>query len=117
MTTRTVALTLACVVMLAVGQILFKAAAGEWRLEGSIWRIVQSFFSARMVFALVIYGVATVLWVYVLRTAPLASSYLLFSLAFVIVPILSHFVFGERIGLNTLAGGGLIMAGIIIASR
>lgn len=117
MTTRLLLLTLACVFLIAFGQLLFKSAALQWRVEGLSWTSVQSFASTRMLGALVIYAVATILWVYVLRTAPLSSAYLVMSLAFVIVPVLSHFTLGEPLTMNTLVGGGLIVLGIAIASR
>ena len=58
---------------------------------------------------------ATVLWVYVLRTVPLSAAYALFALAFVIVPLLAHFVLGEPLTANVLVGGVVIVAGILIA--
>ncbi len=117
MTPRAIVLTLLCVTLIAVGQLLFKVAAGQWRADSWSWASVLDFFSARMLLALLIYGAATVLWVYVLRTTPLSTAYLLFSLAFVIVPLLSHYALGEPLKLTTLVGGGLIVAGIVIGSR
>ena len=117
MTTRSLLLTLCCVLLIAFGQLLFKSAALQWRVDGFSWTSVQSFGSPRMVVALAVYAVATVLWVYVLRTAPLSSAYLVMSLAFVIVPVMSHFTLDEPLTVNTLLGGGLIVLGIAIASR
>ncbi|MEO5699684.1 MAG: EamA family transporter [Casimicrobiaceae bacterium] len=117
MSGRSVVLTLVCVALIAVGQLLFKSAAGHWRADGFAWETMRGFFSARMMVALAIYAAATVLWVYVLRTVPLSSAYLFFSLAFILVPILAHFAFGEPLRMTTLIGGGLIVAGIVVASR
>jgi drug/metabolite transporter (DMT)-like permease len=114
---RSILLTLACVVLIAIGQLLFKAAATQWRMDGWSWSTVTGFLSPLMVLALVIYGVATLLWVYVLRTVPLATAYVLFSLAFLIVPVLAWLVLGERISANTLVGGVIIVIGVIVAVR
>ncbi len=70
-----------------------------------------------MLVALVVYAAATLLWVFVLRTVPLSSAYALFSLAFLIVPVLAWMFLGEPMSLNTLVGGAIIVVGVIIAVR
>lgn len=117
MTARAIVLTLLCVLLIAGGQLLFKVAAGQWRADAFGWDSVRSFFSMRMVAALVIYAAATVLWVYVLRTVPLSAAYPFFSLAFLIVPVLAYVLLGEPLRIQTLLGGLLIVAGIVVASR
>jgi undecaprenyl phosphate-alpha-L-ara4N flippase subunit ArnE len=117
MTARSLLLTLTCVLLIAVGQLLFKSAAGEWRIDGWSWNSLRGFLSPVMLIALFIYAAATLLWVFVLRTVPLSSAYALFSLAFLIVPILARVFLGEPISVNTLAGGAVIVAGVIIAVR
>ena len=113
---RWIVLTLACVLMLAVGQLLFKTAAGQWRIDGWSWTTVRTFLSPTMLVALVIYGVATVLWVYVLREAPLSLAYMIFSLAFIVTPLLAHFALDEPLGVRTLIGGTIIVVGVVIAA-
>jgi drug/metabolite transporter (DMT)-like permease len=39
------------------------------------------------------------------------------SLSFAAVPILAHFVLGERLSLQLLAGAVLIVAGILVTAR
>ena len=114
---RSILLTLLCVLLIAVGQLLFKTAAAQWKVDGWSWSTMAGFLSPVMVLAFAIYGLATMLWVYVLRTVPLASAYTLFSLAFLIVPLLAYFVLGERLNPNTLIGGAIIIVGVIIAVR
>lgn len=101
-TARSLLLTLNCVVLIAVGQLLFKSAAGQWRVDGWSWTTLRGFLSPAMLVALFIYAVATLLWVFVLRTVPLSSAYALFSLAFLIVPLLARIFLGEPISANTL---------------
>ena len=114
---RSLLLTLLCVLLIAAGQLLFKAAAGQWRIDGWSWSTVRSFLSPVMLIALVIYAAATLLWVFVLRTVPLSSAYALFSLAVLIVPVLARVFLGEASSTNTLVGGAIIVVGVVIAVR
>ncbi len=117
MTPRSILLTLICVVLIAIGQLMFKSAAGQWRIDGWSWATVRGFLSPTMLAALAIYAGATLLWVFVLRTVPLGTAYSLFSLAFLIVPVLAWAILGEQISVNTLVGSVVIVAGVIIAVR
>ncbi len=117
MTLRSFVLTLACVVMVAMGQLLFKAAAGQWRIEGWSWVTVRTLLSPVMIAALFVYGGATLLWVFVLRSVPLSLAYSVFSLAFVIVPLMARATLGEPLSMNTIVGGAVIVAGVLISVR
>jgi undecaprenyl phosphate-alpha-L-ara4N flippase subunit ArnE len=114
---RSLLLTVATVLMIAIGQLLFKSAASQWNVDGFTWKTAAGFLSPLMISALALYGVATVLWVYVLRTVPLSAAYAVFALAFLIVPILAHFMLDEPLTPNVLIGGAVIVAGIFIAVR
>jgi drug/metabolite transporter (DMT)-like permease len=105
-------LTLVCVGGIAGGQILFRLAAeriDSQRLLGSLlgngWLWV----------ALVVYGLATLLWIQVLRTAPLNRVYPLFALAFVVVPVVEHLVWGQPLRWQSWAGGAVIALGVAIS--
>ena len=112
---RGVILVLVCVALLAAGQLLFKLAAAQWSVDGLSWSTLRSLFSPVFLLALAIYAVATVLWVFALRTLPLTVAFPLYALTFVIVPLLAHWFGGEPLKLNTLVGGGVIVAGVLIA--
>ncbi len=114
---RSILLTVLCVVLIAVGQLMFKSAASQWRVDGWSWSTVAGFLSPVMIAALVVYAVATVLWVYVLRTVPLSAAYAIFALAFVIVPMLAHVVLDEPLSPRVLVGGLIIVVGIVVAVR
>jgi len=117
MQVRSILMTLLCVLLIAVGQLLFKTAAGQWRVDGWTWSTARGFLSPLMMVALIIYAIATLLWVYVLRTVPLGLAYSLFSLAFVIVPLLAYAILDERLSGNTLLGSAIIVVGVIVAMR
>lgn len=107
-------LAIICVIGIAAGQILFKMSSSSLSKSGS-WFDMQTLTVLFSAFAL--YGLTTILWVYVLQRAELGKIYPLMALAFVIVPIGSHFVFGERFQVQYFIGIALIITGIIIAVK
>jgi drug/metabolite transporter (DMT)-like permease len=114
---RWLLLTVLCVALLAVGQMLFKSAAEQWRIDGWSWTSLRGFFSPPLLAALALYAVATVLWVFVLRTVPLSLAFPVYALTFIIVPLMAYFVWDEPVTYNTLLGGVVIMLGVIICTR
>jgi drug/metabolite transporter (DMT)-like permease len=100
--------------MLAVGQLLFKATAD--RLPP-----IERFADLRHVFAypmlwlaLFLYGLATLLWVFLLQRVALTYAYPFAALAFVLVPFGAAAVFGERLSNGVLIGAALIVTGICV---
>jgi drug/metabolite transporter (DMT)-like permease len=107
-------IALICVVGIACGQILFKLSAASLKRTGSLFDPSTLLLLASS-FAL--YGIMTIAWIWVLQKAELGKVYPLMALAFVIVPLGSHLMFGERFQPQYFAGVGLIMVGIIVAVR
>jgi len=84
---------LMCVFGMAAGQILFKLAANSLAETGSF--LVPR--TATLLFtALALYGLITIAWIWVLQKAELGKVYPMMALAFVLVPLASHWLFGER---------------------
>jgi multidrug transporter EmrE-like cation transporter len=68
--------------------------------------------------AIVFYGVNVILFAKAMEKLPLSTVYPVYSgLAFGLVAMAGNYFFGERLGLNQYVGIGIILAGIIIASR
>ena len=107
------AITVLCVLGISIGQMLFKKAAGSITDAGA-WQ--HWVFNGWLIAALVLYGLTTLLWVWVLRHAPLHLAYPFMGLAFLIVPTLAWLFLGEPMHWRTLTGGVLIMAGVALAS-
>lgn len=103
-----------CVVGIAVGQMLFKFGALTLQRSGSLFdpKTFGVFF-----IALALYGLTTILWVYVLSKADLGKVYPLMALAFVIVPVGSYFLFGERFQTQYFFGVMLIVLGIFVTIK
>jgi multidrug transporter EmrE-like cation transporter len=100
-----------CVALIAGGQVLFKLAASGMKAGGGL-------FDARLIVivtaALIIYALATVLWIALLQNAPLGRLYPYMALSFLLVAAASWFLFQEAITVGHMAGLGLIMAGLVV---
>jgi len=97
--------------MIATGQVLFKGAAQALATAGTpLDGRVLGF----AVVALGTYAVATVLWILLLRDAPLSRLYPYMALSFVMVAAASRLVFSEPIPPGHLLGLGLIVGGIVL---
>lgn len=103
-----------CVLGIAAGQILFKLGATSLNQTGSCF-VPKT--AGILIAALILYGIATIAWVWVLQKIDLGRVYPLMALAFVIVPLGSHFILGERFPLQYFFGVAMIVAGIIIVVK
>jgi drug/metabolite transporter (DMT)-like permease len=113
---HSLSLTLLCVSMIAIGQILFKMAATH--ASASTGKpLLEQWVSVPLIVALAIYGLATILWVWVLQHVPLGIAYPVFAMAFIIVPVLAYLFLGEALSSRHFLGGLLIMAGIVVATQ
>jgi drug/metabolite transporter (DMT)-like permease len=107
-------LTLACVLGIAAGQLLFKRAAELWPQPFSVIGLAKNHW---LLIALAIYGIATLGWIYVLRTAPLHLAYPVFALAFLFVPMMSSLFLSQPMQWQQWVGGAIIVVGVIVATR
>lgn len=107
-------ITIACVIGIAVGQILFKLSSSALSKSGSLFSFETLHI---LVPALALYGVTTLAWIWVLQKIELGKAYPFMALAFALVPIGSHFLLGEKFNFSYFIGVALIMVGIIITLR
>lgn len=105
--------TLACVVCISIGQLLFKKAAAAVPETFSLLGFLSN---GWLWSSLILYGLTTLGWIWILRHVPLHLAYPFMGLAFLIVPTLAWMLLGEPLHWRTLAGGLLIMAGVALAS-
>jgi drug/metabolite transporter (DMT)-like permease len=113
MSLQNVILLVLNVMALSVGQVLFKLAARG--LDGTAPLLQQVIYNKYLFVALVVYGVATALWVTLLRQVPLSVAYPFVALAFFFVPLMGHWVLGETLRWQTMAGAAVIFAGVWIS--
>ena len=99
---------------ISIGQLLFKKASAALPATLSLIGLLQN---GWLMAALVLYGITTLVWIWVLRHAPLHLAYPFMGLAFLIVPCLGWLFLGEPIHIQTIVGGALILIGIAIAAH
>lgn len=100
-----------CVIGIAAGQILFKLSAAALQSSGSFFEPNTAII---LLSAFALYGVTTIGWVWVLQKIDLGRAYPLLALTFVLVPVGSYFLLGERFQPIYFLGVALIIAGILI---
>jgi len=105
---------LLCVLGLALGQILFKLSAIYLSEAGSFFSIKPAL---AILVAMILYGVTSLVWIWVLQHVELGKIYPLMAFAFILVPIGSFFVFGERFNIQYFIGIALIMTGVIVIGK
>ena len=109
-------LVISTVIFLSVGQVLFKLSALKVKTSGDAF-LPSPILDPKFIMALFVYGIATLMWVYVLQFAPLREAYPYAALAFIFVPLLSYLFLGESLQISSFIGALVIIAGVYIASR
>ncbi len=99
--------------LISSGQVLFKLVSARMSAvdTGALRSLV---IDPYFIGAMIIYAIATVSWIFVLRSVPLAAAYSFTALGFLFVPILSTVIFGEALTLRYFLGAALIMVGLTV---
>ena len=107
-------MVIACVIGIAVGQVLFKACANAFTQAGGAisWPAILYLGSAML-----LYGITSLVWVWILRSIELGRIYPFMALAFILVPLASHFMFSEQFHTSYYFGVLLIIAGVILTTQ
>lgn len=95
--------------LLVAGQILFKYAALRASPDALPWSLINIW----LILALGLYGIATMLWVWLMTFVPLAYAYPFAALGFVIVPLAGVYLFDEPLSWRYVVGAALIVTGIV----
>jgi drug/metabolite transporter (DMT)-like permease len=102
-------------VMLAVGQLLFKRAADSNPPLHRVADVVGLAGNAYLWGALLVYGGATIYWIYLLQQMPLTRAYPFAALGFILVPALAWLAFGDTITLRYMIGICFVVLGLYLS--
>lgn len=111
-----IAQSLFTVMLLSIGQVLFKIASLKIETSGR-GVVLALLINPAFIAAMIIYSIATIMWILLLRSAPLNQIYPFAAFAFVMVPIMAHIILGEQLGWGTFFGAGLIISGVYVSLR
>jgi undecaprenyl phosphate-alpha-L-ara4N flippase subunit ArnE len=98
----------------AAGQLLLKRAA---MAGGAVGAIQRAFLSPWFLVGVSSLGLSMLLWVQVLRKVPLTIAHPLTGTVFVIVPLASHYLWGEPLPPTRVLGVLVILAGMVLVAR
>jgi drug/metabolite transporter (DMT)-like permease len=100
--------------MLVTGQFLWKTGLQHNKSSfGSFQAIIQLMISPYILGGLVLYGLATVLWLFILSRVELGVAYPIQSLAYIMAVFGAYWIFNEPLSMPKIVGCLLILAGVI----
>jgi drug/metabolite transporter (DMT)-like permease len=114
---NTIGLIVASVVLSGGGQLLLKhgtmsAPTGADPLSVRLWLAFGT--NPAVLLGLGAWAVSTMLWLVVLSRTDLSFAYVLGSINYIVIPLISRFLFNERIGDLRLVGMGVIFVGVVL---
>jgi drug/metabolite transporter (DMT)-like permease len=111
---KAIVLSLLCSLMLATGQICWKLSMMNRELAFSL----KSFFGLAIkplfLAGVALYGLATVLWIYLLSKYELSYIYPMIAFAYVFGVLLSVVILKETVSLTRLGGVMLVVIGVAV---
>lgn len=105
-------------IMLAVGQLTLKIAMGKmpaFSWSTAFWGDLLT--NWWLLLCGIMFGGASVLWLYILKHFPLSMAYPLASISYVVALIFAIFVLHETVTWNRWVGVALIMTGCIFVAK
>ncbi len=104
------------IVLLVAGQTLWKIGIAGRPLHG-IKGAVLALFSPWVMAGIVLYVIATVVWIYLLSKLPLSLLYPLQSLAYVAAVVVAVFIFKEQVSVTRWVGVLVILLGAALVVK
>jgi drug/metabolite transporter (DMT)-like permease len=98
--------------ILVTGQFLWKYGMMKTTLKLDPLSIIKILFSPFIFSGLVMYGFATILWLFILSRVPLSIAYPVQSIAYVLAVFGAYFIFNEPLSPTKIIGVILIILGV-----
>ena len=110
---RYIIYALITVILISIGQVLFKLSSKDLKIE-NVHGIIGFIFNRYLILALIIYIISTALWIFTLSKMELGFSYLLLSLSYPLIFLLSHIFLQEELSSYKLFSILLILLANVI---
>jgi drug/metabolite transporter (DMT)-like permease len=98
--------------ILVTGQFLWKYGMMKTTFKLDPLSIIKILFSPFIFSGLVMYGFATILWLFILSRVPLSIAYPVQSIAYVLAVFGAYFIFNEPLSPTKIIGAILIILGV-----
>lgn len=105
------------ILLMAIGQILFKKSSLFIESHQELPIILKYLYNTWFCGGILAFGIATIVWVKILSLAKLSTVYPMQSVAYIIVAILAYFIFGEKITILNIVGISIIIIGVFLISQ
>ncbi|MBE3556906.1 MAG: hypothetical protein IMW91_07560 [Firmicutes bacterium] len=116
--TQTVAVILAASILLGiVGQLFLKAGVSSFGTVAFNASLLRLLLSPKVLAGIAAYVVSSLLWLYVLSRMPLSIAYPTLAVGYILIEILSFFLFQEPLTAHKVAGAVVIALGIWLLYR
>ena len=102
-----------CALSMCLGQVLLKVTSNALQAGGNY--LDQSVF-VPFAIAIIIYGVATLGWVWALKYVPISRAFPFVAISYIVIPLAGAFWFGEVLDLKYGVGITFIIAGVFMTS-
>lgn len=110
---RYISYALITVILISIGQLLFKLCSRDLKIE-NVQDIIGFILNKYLILALIIYVISTALWIFTLSKMELGFSYLLLSLSYPLIFVLSHIFLHEEVSSYKLISIILIILANVI---
>lgn len=115
MSVYTLLLILIYGVGLSFGQLLFKISAQRFSING--YSLTYLFLDLYFISAIILYGLLTLIWTYILTKVQLSKAYPFMIIPFLVTPFLASTILGERISQQYIFGVFIICTGLLVISN
>ncbi|HWN80608.1 MAG TPA: EamA family transporter [Candidatus Udaeobacter sp.] len=115
---RSILLVLCSVTPAVAGQLILKYAIGRMNLSmeetGPIGYYLKLFSTPIVLLGFFMYGLSSLVWLFILSKMPLSLAYPLVSMGYVLVVFFSWLLLREQVGWTRLMGVGVICLGVVL---
>jgi drug/metabolite transporter (DMT)-like permease len=94
------------------GQFLLKSGVSGSNLTPDVSSVVDTLFAPKVFFGISLYALSAIFWLFVLQKFPLSVAYPALSVTYIVVLVLSYFIFKEPLTSYKIAGVVLIIVGV-----
>lgn len=104
------------IILLVLGQTLWKMGTKSLDFTLNFSNIIRIVINPYILSGIIVYGVATIIWIYLLSKSELSMIYPMQSLCYVLAALIGMFVFKELIPMTRWFGIGMIILGAYFVS-